>query len=150
MEGYYIDSNTEDKQYGIYDYLSRNSNIKTMGGCNKDRYIFQIGIGDHYVANNYIDEAIGNKDLIFSTYRDIKGSVIINISYINKQSSPNEFEYECVLGILNECIEYQKEYDTNIKVEVSKSFFIDNEERFTNDILSVINDLENSINRKRR
>ena len=150
MKGYYIDNTIEDKKYGMYDYLSMTSNVKTIGGCTKDRYIFQIGIADHLGAHHDMEEAIGEKDLFFSTYRDIKGKVSIDIVYNNKESVPNEFEYECILGVLNECLEYQKENDTEIRIDISPSFFIDNVERCTNDIKSIINDLEQSINKKSR
>ena len=148
MKEYYIDQSTEEKTYGIYDYLSLGKEVKTLGGVSKDKFLFQIGVGDHYVSHQEIDKIIGEKIFYISTYRDIyEEEVTIYIQYIRYEDEEEitEFGYECALGILEECLKYKKETNENIKIAISDKFFIDNEERCTGDIESIISSIKETI-----
>ena len=43
-KSYYVDSNNELKNYGIYEYFSREkeNQRKTFGAINSDKYLFNI------------------------------------------------------------------------------------------------------------
>lgn len=148
MKEYLVNNDMNNKNYGIYDLLCLNDleshNNKTLGCCNKKLCFFRIGIADHNDEFRKIEEVIGSYDFYFSTYRKNETESEINVSYI-KNDYPNIFEYNCLLGILNECLKYQKEFNKIIKFSISDKFFIDGNERDTCDIERIINDLNESI-----
>ena len=140
---YYLDDHTIDKNYGVYDllkYMEENSYIKSFGAINKDKYIFMTDIYDHYGALNETKEKIGDFSIYFAI--DLKDYGYTFNIYAYHYVKPNSFIYESVIGILNECMKFQKEFNVKIELSITNLLFQDRKERKGNEINKVINDLK--------
>ena len=142
MKEYYVDSNTLDKNYGIYDWLKevneKEFNIKTLGAISKDRYIFRIDIADHLCERDNFVEELGDYKFYVSTY--YKGyESIVYISMYGKDMA-NDFIIDTCVGILKECNRYKRETNHPVKVEVCKGLTF--KDTRTENIDEVISEVE--------
>ena len=141
MKEYYIDQNSIDKNYGLYDYLCLENNTKTLGCISNDKYLFHIDIADHYCEHDTIEEAIGSYDVFFSTHRD---PYRVDITYFHSDNDhyPSMFQVECVIGGIKECLKYQELHDdVIIKVSIANKFFEDNQARETTNLSLLLEEL---------
>ena len=141
MKEYYIDQNSIDKNYGLYDYLCLNNNTKTLGCISGDKYVFHIGIADHYCEHDSIEEIIGKYDVYFATHRD---PYRVDINYLHSDNNhyPSMFQMEAIIGGIKECLKYQEEHDdVIIKVCVDGRFFENGIARETTNLNLLLDEL---------
>ena len=148
MQEYYIDELTTDKKYGLYDYLCLKDNTKTLGAIN-NKYCFHIDIADHTPEHDIMKALIGPYDLYFATYyhknSDKTEHVMVYFNYLHSEHEayPSAFQVECVMGIIKDCLRYQVDNETIIKVDIPGAFFEDEQNRVTTDLSGVLDELQN-------
>lgn len=153
MDKYIVSENGKSKNnnFGIYDYLNLQSNIKTLGIFLDDKYIFEVGIGDHHVQADIYNEKYGLYNLYISTHRD-PGMSEITISFLEGKNRPKKlslYQYRCIIKILKECKKYVVESGEKVKLRMSGEIFKDKEYRSTTNIDALLKDVALSYENRR-
>ena len=134
--------NPDIDNYGIYDYFNLKGYHKSLGIILDNEYIFKIDISDHYTSHVEYKEEYGPYNLWICADSDYLG-----IQYNYDDSDINEFQYKCILKILDECKRYINETNKKINVDVSDVIF-NNKDLVNNpyNIDAIIEDIETKYN----
>lgn len=135
MAKYEVNEDTNDKNYGIYDYFKLEGYHKSLGVILPNKYVFKTGIGDHYVSHmNYQDEE-GPYNIWVCADSNYLG--IQYICDVCDEITP--FQYESAIGVLKECRRYIKETGSEITLDVTERLFT------TDDMLDEKHDVDKII-----
>ena len=135
--------NPETDNYGIYDYFKLEGYNKSLGIILDDKYVFKVGIGDHYVSHVSFEDEYGPYNLWLCADNDYLG-----ISYIRDVGGEiTDFQYRCVIGLLKDCQKYINETNKKILFDISERLFT-NESMLDekHDINKIIEDIETKYN----
>ena len=154
MNRFELRKETTDKNYGIYDFLASNHCMHNLGAIGENRYCFDIGITSTEGKKYEFERTLGDYlfDISITKEDDIK---VLEINYVDREDNEdiNLFQYESLLGVINEGIKYI-ETDKELIIKVPGILFNDKEDRvldtkaknFVTDINCAIIEIENNKN----
>lgn len=119
MIKYAVSEQTENKNYGIYDFLTLGACLANNGVIGEDEYSFAVGSSKESLDNQDID---GNVVISLNDDQGIK-KVFINYDDINKIEPLTLFQYETIIGILNECRRYLCQFQKPLKINISNQLY---------------------------
>lgn len=141
MKSFYINDISKNNNYGIYESLINTNVDETLEGIfNKKEYYYK------YNTKSLFNR--GSKKRI--NYYDFKFSIEKNqMNIIPKESDVevNKFNMKVIIDMLNEVYSYNKEMNNEMYVFVPGNFFIDERNRYTNDIEDLLSECQNKYNR---
>ena len=116
MIKYRVDNNTNNKKYGIQDMILKGAHLKNIGAISDNKYLFEVGISDFNVIKYDIEKQIGDISFTF-TVHDNSNNLRVVIDYISDEPI-TLFQYESILGILNECKKTMELIDKPIRINI--------------------------------
>lgn len=149
LREYYNDENTLNKNYGIYEYFKKEKSeqLKTYGAIYDDKYIFCDDIYDHRGTIDNLEQKYGRHSIWFSPYGEKCDEN--ELEFYGRSNSgenfPSIFQYETILGILDELKKYSSEKNELIKVTIA-STITKQDDVITTDIDYLINLINENIN----
>lgn len=119
MIKYKVSEQTKNKNYGIYDFLTLESCLANIGVIGEYAYAFAVGSSNDCLDNHDIE---GNVVVNLNDDMGIK-KVYINYENINKIEPLTLFQYETIIGILNECRRYLFQFQKPLKINISNQLY---------------------------
>ena len=137
MRSFYIDEASIDSNYGIYESLILNdiTHHESEGVINSKQYLYKYNINS--IFNDRTKITVNNYDFKFSIKRDY-----INIIPKDDDIEVNHFNMEVIINMLNEVYSYNKERNNKMFVLLPGHFFVDERNRYSNDIKSLISECQ--------
>ena len=140
----------EKPDYGVYDCLNDGTwNKHSMGAIN-DKYLFNGGTGDHIGKHEVYFNLIGKYNIYFmigGPTMDCDHILIIKTSHEQDKKELTKFQYECVIGVLEEYFKYMKENNYEIALSVGGIFLdsgIETDAYNTSDSEQLLNEVKDN------
>ena len=123
----------EEKKYGVNDYFTKYGDKKVLGIIGRRKCIFEFDIGDHWGRISEYTKEVGPINLWYIPDNSRGNTLYINYStsFFNQEFASNSvtpFQYECVMGILNE-VKACGTSEQPIKASIPSVLFSDNQKR---------------------
>ena len=124
MIKYSVYNNTDKKNYGICDILKKGPCLRNLGAISQNGYMFEVGITNPSVKKFEFEKQIGDFNLMLSVYSN-STNIRIVFDYVERHDKEdiNLFQYETILGILEECKGFEDDFQRPLKINLPKDIF---------------------------